>query len=146
VSTVENRFKGEQQQFWTLSYVPGRRYVGKPVYVLTSGTTWSAGEGCAEHMRRVAGATLVGETTKGGARLSRWMTVHPHFAVSVSVARHVAGPPDWEGVGVTPDVPVPAADALARAHLLALQRLREAAADREARAFYDWAIGRLRKP
>ena len=26
----------ETQQYWTLSYVPGRRYEGKPVYVLTS--------------------------------------------------------------------------------------------------------------
>jgi C-terminal processing protease CtpA/Prc len=32
------------QQYWTLSYVPGRRYVGKPVYILTSRRTFSAGE------------------------------------------------------------------------------------------------------
>lgn len=113
ISTVENRFRGITQQFWTLSYVPGPRLAGKPLYILTSKRTWSAGEGFAEHARRLAKATIVGETTRGGARMSRWMTVHPHFAVSVSVARHIGI--DWEGVGIKPDVEVPEAEALTKA-------------------------------
>jgi hypothetical protein len=63
------------------------------------------------------------------------MTIDPHFAVSVSVARHV-GPPglvDWEGTGVAPDVAVAAADALRTAHRLALTRLRDRAKDDESR-------------
>lgn len=113
LSTVENRFKGIAQQYWTLPHVPGPRFTAKPVYILTSKRTWSAGEGFAEHARRIANATIVGETTRGGARMSRWMTVHPHFAISVSVARHVGI--DWEGTGITPDVAVPEADALVTA-------------------------------
>lgn len=122
VSTVYNRFKETTSQVWTLPYVPGRRYVGKPVYILTSKRTWSAGEGFSEHMRRLAKATLVGETTKGGARMSRWITIHPNFAISVSVARHIDGT-DWEGVGLEPDVEVPEAQALETAHNLAKQKL-----------------------
>jgi Peptidase family S41 len=113
ISTVENRHIGMNQQYWTLAYVPGPRLAGKPLYVLTSKRTWSAGEGFAAHARRLVKATIVGETTRGGARMSRWITVHPHFAVSVSVARHVGI--DWEGVGIKPDVEVPEADALAAA-------------------------------
>jgi hypothetical protein len=120
LSSVENRFKGITQQYWTLPYVPGPRFTAKPVYILTSRRTWSAGEGFAEHARRLVNATIVGETTRGGARMSRWMTVHPHFAISVSVARHVGI--DWEGVGITPDVAVPEADALATAQRLAREK------------------------
>ena len=32
------------QQYWTSAYVPGRRFGDKPVYVLTSKTTFSGGE------------------------------------------------------------------------------------------------------
>lgn len=123
VSTVYNRYKDTTQQQWTLRYVPGRRYLGKPVYLLTSRRTWSAGEGFTEHMRRLAQATVVGETTRGGGHMSRWMTIHPHFAVSVPVARHVGQAKDWEGTGITPDVAVPEGEALQKAHALALEKL-----------------------
>ncbi|MHA6761249.1 hypothetical protein [Streptacidiphilus sp. PAMC 29251] len=40
--------------------------------------------------------------------------VHPHLELTVSVARSVSPVTgsNWEGVGVTPDVPVPAEEAL----------------------------------
>jgi retinol-binding protein 3 len=123
ITTIYNRYKGATEQVWTHSNLPGRRYTGKPVYILTSKRTWSAGEGFTEHMRRLVQATVVGETTRGGARLSRWMLVHPNFAVSVSVAKHVGETQDWEGVGIIPDVAVPDAEALATAHNLAKQKL-----------------------
>lgn len=41
------RPEGEDiQQWWTLPYVPGKKYVGKDVYVLTSKRTFSAAEEC----------------------------------------------------------------------------------------------------
>lgn len=119
LSTIENRYKGMTQQFWSLPYVPGPRYTGKPVYVVTSKRTWSAGEGLTEHLRRLRGAIVVGETTRGGARMSRWINVHPNFAVSVSVARHIGDVVDWEGVGIKPDVAVTEGEALEEAYRLA---------------------------
>jgi peptidase S41-like protein len=35
---------GKTTQFWSLSYVPGTRYLDRPVYVLTSRRTFSGGE------------------------------------------------------------------------------------------------------
>jgi hypothetical protein len=113
ISTVQSR--ADKRQYWTLPFVSGPRYVGKKVAILTSRRTFSAGEGFTEHMRRMRGAIVVGERTRGGARMSRWIKVHPNFAVKVSVARHLAPVKDWEGVGVTPDVEVPEADALNKA-------------------------------
>jgi hypothetical protein len=146
VSTIFNRFTNTTAQQWTLAFVPPPRYAGRDVYVLTSARTWSAGEGFAEHMHRIAHATLVGETTRGGAHLTRWMTIHPNFAVSVPIARAVEGTVDWEGKGVPPEVATSAADALATAHRLALTRLRDKAADADAREFYDSALSALAKP
>jgi hypothetical protein len=123
-STVYNRPKNSTRQYWTQAYVPGSRYVGKPVYILTSKRTFSAAEGFTEHMRRLRHATIVGEMTRGGSHMSRWVTVHPNFAISIPVARHVEPARDWEGVGITPDVATTEAEALRSAHLLALQALR----------------------
>jgi C-terminal processing protease CtpA/Prc len=125
ISSVENRFRGITQQLWSLPYLPGPRYTGRDVYILTSKRTWSAAEGFAEHMRRLRGATIIGEVTRGGARMSRWMTIHPHFAVSVSVARHLPPTRDWEGVGIKPDIEIAEAEALETAHRMALGKLRE---------------------
>src|SRR5215467_4591 len=38
------RASDSTQQFWTLPYVPGKRYLGKPVYLLTSRNTFSGAE------------------------------------------------------------------------------------------------------
>src|SRR5262245_6966003 len=55
------------QQFWTLPYVPGKRYLDKPVYVLTSEQTFSGAEEYAYNLQNLKRATIIGETTGGGA-------------------------------------------------------------------------------
>jgi hypothetical protein len=147
VSTTYFRPDDVRRQYWTASWVPGPRYLGKKLYVLTSKRTFSGGEGLTEHLRRLAHATVVGETTRGGAHLTRWYHIHPHFAVAVPIGRHVAPPefPDWEGVGITPDVAVPETDALSTAHALALRSLRDAAHDADSRAFYEEALTSVEK-
>jgi hypothetical protein len=141
LSTVENRYKGDTLQFWSAPYLPGPRYEAKHIYILSSRRTFSAGEGFIEQMRRIrTGVTVLGDTTRGGARMSRWITVDPHFAVSVSVARHMGDTKDWEGVGLAPDVVTPEKDALRAAHLMALRALRTAAADSSRRSSLDATI------
>jgi len=123
VVSIYNRPSNFTRQMWTLPYVAGRRYTGKPVYILTSARTFSAAEGFAEHMRRLRGAVLVGEKTRGGAHLGEWTRVHPHFAVYVPVGRAFdpATNRNWEGVGLEPDVAVAEAEALRTAHERALK-------------------------
>jgi len=144
LSIVENRYLGRTIPFWSTTDLTGPRYDRKPVYLLAGPTTFSAAEGFLEVMRRVRGlVTVVGDTTRGGARMSRWMTVHPHFAVSISVARHIGETVDWEGAGVRPDMPAPAEEALRVAHLASLQWLRESAVDTKRREELDAVIGRV---
>lgn len=117
-----------QEQSWSMSHVPGPRFGGtKPLYLLTSGRTFSGGEELAYDLQQLGRAVVVGERTGGGAHPREGWTVHPHLEATVPVGRSVnpVSGTNWEGTGVQPDVPVAAEDALARAHELALERLAE---------------------
>ena len=115
---------GETHQWWTLPYVPGRRLHGKDVYVLTSSRTFSAAEEFAYNLKALERATIVGETTAGGAHPAMNRLVHGHFWVRVPVGRAInpVTKKNWEGTGVEPDVDVPADEALRTAHLMALEK------------------------
>jgi hypothetical protein len=41
---IDLQYSDHLEQHWTLPHVPGPRYADKPVYILTSGRTISAGE------------------------------------------------------------------------------------------------------
>jgi C-terminal processing protease CtpA/Prc len=116
---------GPIRQYWTSSYVPGPRYVDRPVYVLTSADTFSGGEELAYDLQALERATIVGEVTRGGAHPSEVVSLGNHIELRLPVARGVnpitGG--NWEGTGVRPDVEVPAADALDVALGAALEAL-----------------------
>jgi hypothetical protein len=106
---------------WTLANVPGRRFVGKPVYVLISKRTFSAGEGVAFALQDQKRATLVGETTVGGSGTIEFQPLDDHFTVVVPTGRvtGAVSKQGFAGSGVQPDVKVPAAGALETALKLA---------------------------
>jgi hypothetical protein len=94
-------------------------YAGKPVYVLTSSQTVSGGEALAAGLRALGHYKIVGETTVGAAHPGGMVPVGTGFAMFLPVGRPENRDDDWEGVGVKPDIAVPAADALQ----VALQQL-----------------------
>jgi hypothetical protein len=114
------------ERSWTRSPIAGNRLANKPVYVLISGTTWSAAEQFSYDLKMLKRATLVGERTRGGAHAGVFYRIDDHFGVGIPEVRAVSpfGKNDWAGVGVEPDVKVKAADALATAERLAEGRLR----------------------
>jgi hypothetical protein len=116
---------GETQQFWSVSYVPGSRYVDKPVYVLTSHETFSGGEDFCYTLQAQGRAQLIGETTGGGAHPTGMRPLSATMAMSVPFARSVnpITGTNWEGTGVVPDVPVAAADAYDVAYGMALRHV-----------------------
>ncbi|MFB8077211.1 S41 family peptidase [Streptomyces sp. NPDC056013] len=119
--------KGDRrEQSWSLPHVPGARFGGsKPLYVLTSESTFSAAEELAYDLQQLGRAVVVGERTRGGAHPCKGWTVHPHLEVTVPMGRAVnpVSGTNWEGTGVQPDVLCPAADALDQARALATARL-----------------------
>ena len=112
-------------QYWTLPYVPGKLLAGKPVYVLTSKETFSGGEEFCYNLKNLKRATLIGETTGGGAHPVSGHRIDEHFMIGVPFARAInpISKTNWEGTGVEPDVKVAAADALTTAQKLAHEKL-----------------------
>jgi hypothetical protein len=127
VNDLYNRKENSTDQSWTSPYVPGPRLGEKPVFVLTSKETFSGGEEFTYDLKNLKRATIVGETTGGGAHPVRGMRVDDHFTVGVPFARAVnpVSKTNWEGTGVAPDSAVKADDALATAEKLMEEKLRK---------------------
>ena len=123
---LQERQDDRPRQSWTLPYVPGRRFgKTKPVYVLTSATTFSGGEQLAYDLQQLGRAVIIGEPTRGGGHAREGFRVHPHLEATISVAAAVSpvSGTSWEDTGVTPDIPTPAARARDKAHRLALEQV-----------------------
>ena len=114
LNDIYERSTGATRQFWTTAHLPAPRYTDRPVHVLTSSVTFSGGEDVAYTLQAHGRAVLVGETTRGGAHPTARHAVTEHILVTVPTARtinSVTGT-NWEGVGVVPDLPVTADQAL----------------------------------
>lgn len=135
-------------QFWTQDLVPGLRYGGsKPVYVLTSSRTFSAAEEFSYNLRQLKRATLIGETTGGGAHPGELRKVGEHFRMFVSTGRAInpVSKTNWEGTGVEPHLPVKADDALRVAQLQALPPIIAATSDERTRQALQRRLAELEK-
>jgi peptidase S41-like protein len=124
---MRSRDPGHVEQSWTAAYVPGRRYGGtKPIFVLTSHTTFSAAEAVAYFLQAQRHAIVVGDTTRGGANPGDFYAVDTDYVIFVPDARAVSPVTgaNWEGTGVIPNIAVPAAAALDTARALALAVVR----------------------
>ena len=116
---------GETRQFLALPYVPGTRYLDRPVYVLTSGRTFSGGEDFAYTLQALGRATVVGETTGGGAHPTRGFPISAAVHIGIPFARSVnpVTGTNWQGTGVVPDVPADAERAYDVAYARALEKV-----------------------
>ncbi|MEY9932996.1 hypothetical protein ABH926_007649 [Catenulispora sp. GP43] len=125
LNDIYSRVEDGTRQYWTLAHVDGRRYLDRPVYILTSGTTFSGGEELAYNLKTQKRATLIGETTRGGAHPTEWYPLTPHIMVSIPNARSInpVTGTNWEGVGVEPDVAVSAEEAFEVAYRNAREKI-----------------------
>ncbi|HEY3732782.1 MAG TPA: S41 family peptidase [Streptosporangiaceae bacterium] len=104
---------GLTRQFWSLAYVPGRRYLDRPVYVLTSERTFSGAEELCYNLQAQGRAELIGETTGGGAHPTRMLPLGPAMVIAMPYARSVnpVTGTNWEGTGVVPSARLPCSEA-----------------------------------
>jgi len=139
------RAESKTVQSFSADYVPGRRLIEQPVYVLTSGNTFSAAEEFTFDLRNLERATVVGDTTGGGGHTVAGYTFDfDGFRIGIRIPYGRAYNPEnnegWEGVGVIPHIPVPANQALETAHADALRKLIEAEEDDQIIAVYEWGL------
>jgi C-terminal processing protease CtpA/Prc len=126
LNSFYDRSSNKTEEFWTQETVPGRRFANDlPVYVLVSNYTFSGAEEFAYNLLNLNRATIVGQTTGGGAHPVKMMPINDRFSMMVPYARAVnpISKANWEGVGVKPDIDVPAAEALERAKQEALKKI-----------------------
>ncbi|MEM8891696.1 MAG: S41 family peptidase [Bacteroidota bacterium] len=113
--------------FWTLDKINGERMPEVPLFVLTSDRTFSAAEEFSYNMQTQKRATLVGQTTGGGANPGQMVRLNKELGVFIPTGRAInpITKTNWEGVGVIPEVKVSPEETLDKAHELA----KEAAQD-----------------
>jgi C-terminal processing protease CtpA/Prc len=110
-------------QSWTTAVVPGRRFIGKPVFVVISPRTFSAAEEFTYALKVLGRATIVGEPSGGGAHAALSLRIDSHFHVAIPFARSInpISHSNWEGKGVEPDMSVRQDVAVHAAHRAALE-------------------------
>ncbi len=137
--------------FYTIPELQGPRYLDRPVYLVTDKGTFSSAEEFAYDLQAMKRATIVGEATGGGANPGGLLPVFT-FAdgskldIYVSLA-HVVNPvtgKNWEGTGVLPDVTSRAEEGVRKAHLLALDYLKQKEERSIVREQYEKIAQRIR--
>jgi hypothetical protein len=111
------------------------------IYILTSKKTFSAAEEFTYNLKNLKRATIIGETTGGGAHPGGTRVATDRFVVWVPTGRAInpITNTNWEGTGVQPDIEVKAADALMVAQVKALEGL-VAKSEGTTKHRYEWEL------
>lgn len=123
LSDIYERRGRASVESWTLPFVPGPKFVDKPVFVLTSPRTFSGAEEFAYDLQILKRAVIVGERSGGGAHPAQAVRIGDRFEIAVPVARYVnpISGSNWEGTGVGPDIRVREELAVQSAYRAALE-------------------------
>jgi C-terminal processing protease CtpA/Prc len=126
LNDIFNRKEDSTTQYWTLPFVPGVRLPDIPAFVLTSKNTFSGAEEFSYNLKNLKRATIIGETTGGGAHPVMRRPIDDRFVIGVPFARAInpISKTNWEGTGVEPDVPTKASEALDIAAKLAASKIK----------------------
>jgi C-terminal processing protease CtpA/Prc len=111
------RNRDSRTDFYTYKSVDGPRLDEIPVYILTSDFTFSAGEEFTYNLKHLERATIVGETTGGGAHPVNMYSLPEEMTAIIPVGRAInpITKTNWEGVGVIPHYQVDEEEALEKA-------------------------------
>ncbi|HSG67689.1 MAG TPA: S41 family peptidase [Bacteroidales bacterium] len=129
------------KQFWTLTHVPGERMTETDIYVLTSSFTFSGAEEFTYNLKNLKRATIVGETTGGGAHPVAGHIINDNFIVRVPFGRAInpITNTNWEGTGIEPHVKASRASAKNVAYMMALDSLMKKEQNENIRNGLKWA-------
>ncbi len=125
-----NRPENKTTQYWATPEKVSDRMPTQPVYVLTSRMSFSGAEQFCYDLHNLRRATLIGEKTGGAAHPTRNHRIGDHFLLATPEYRYFNSVTrtDWEGEGVTPDVPAAPWNALVIAERIALDRVQHSTA------------------
>jgi hypothetical protein len=126
LNSFYNRKTGQLTEFWTFASVEGKKRPNVPIYILTSDFTFSAAEEFAYNFKHLERATIIGESTGGGANPIYYFDLGNGFRASIPISKAVnpITKTNWEGTGVRPDIPVDAEKAFDLAYIMALEAIK----------------------
>lgn len=146
LNTFFYKDKDKSTQYWTYTFLPGKRLDKTDLYILTSQNTFSAAEEFSYNLKHMKRATIVGEQTGGGAHDNKFVILTDQFMMSLPFARafNRITKTNWEGVGVEPDIRVASVKALDTAKMLAAKKMFQKESDPEFKAYYSWRFERFK--
>lgn len=126
LNSFYTRSTGYYQRMWTSAKISNKHFEDLPLYVLTGPDTFSAAEEFAYNFKHMKRATIVGETSKGGANPWQWFSLPDGFRIGIPTTEAInpITKSNWEGVGVLPDIPTNTENALDTAYKMALDHIR----------------------
>lgn len=109
------------QEYWTLEEVGGRKLADVPLFIMISSETFSGAEEFAYNMQNLRRATLIGQTSGGGANPGQTRGINHDLSVFIPTGRAInpITNTNWEGVGVQPEIRTKAKNTLEQTIVLA---------------------------
>jgi len=132
LNSIYWRASNSTREFHTFDNVNGTVNLTTPIYILTSRETFSAAEEFAYNLKHLKRATLVGETTKGGANPWQFYELGSGYRASIPIAKSInpKTKTNWESVGVKPQIEVSRENALDVAYKMALDEIKNSVSDK----------------
>ncbi len=130
------------EQLWTQEWVPGRKFIEKPIYILLSNYSYSSAEAFSYQLQQLKRAKIVGEKTKGGAHGVRYMSF-PEININMKVPYSQEINPYSKTnyiAGVIPDIPCVSEQALIVAQIEAAKDLLNSETDSLKKYKLQWII------
>jgi len=107
--------------FFSLEKVDGEKMPDIPLFVITGKNTFSGAEEFSYNMQTQKRATLIGQTTGGGANPGGTRGINEHLSVFIPTGRAInpITKTNWEGTGVVPELLTTEDETLTKAQTLA---------------------------
>lgn len=125
LNTSYSRKEDFYYQSWSMPWVPGKRLENTELFILTSKNTFSAAEEFCYDLQNLGRATIIGESTGGGAHPVTRTVLNENFGAQLAIGQAInpITKTNWEGVGVQPDILINADQAKDMAYKEALKKL-----------------------
>jgi len=117
LNSIYCRYTDKTDEYWTIEDLPGRKFIDTDLYILTSSSTFSGAEEFAYNMQNLARATIIGETTGGGAHPTEEIILNEDFVLGVPTGEAInpITKTNWEMIGVVPEIKIKSKNALKKA-------------------------------
>jgi len=127
LNEVYTRYNNKTTKSYTNQNVNGKKYLGKPVYILVNNRTISAAEALAYNLQKHNIATVIGDKTYGAANPVKAFFIGNkyHLFIPVSIEKNAITNTNWEHKGIDADIKISSEKALIKAQLIALENLKK---------------------